>query len=195
MSACYLYDISKSLGFGVRNDAKALGNGSDAAIRGVVGTIQTGKAGASIFAQVNQYDDIAKAAVNTANYFSKAVNPLLCVASGVRVYKSKDRPSALIEESCAMGGMFACEGLMKKQFQSGSALAELKVTKQGIEKFYEFCQKTPLLNKFKAGSVGAVLKGIAFIAGSITSYNLGHSLGETIADNTTRKYKPVEVLA
>ena len=52
MSACYLYDVSKSLGFGVRNDAKALGNGSDASIRGVVGTIQTGKAATSIFAEV-----------------------------------------------------------------------------------------------------------------------------------------------
>ena len=188
MSACYLYDVSKSLGFGVRNDAKALGNGSDASVRGVVGTIQTGKAATSIFAEVNKYDKVARIAQNTANYVSQAVNPLLCVASVARVAASEDKLSTGIEEVGAMGAMFAGEGLMKKQFQSGSALTECKLVKNNVAKFEKFCANTKYLKNFKPKSITSVLQGLAFIVGSITSYSVGHSIGKTIADNTTRKY-------
>lgn len=188
MSACYLYDVSKSLGFGVRNDAKALGNGSDAGVRGVVGTIQTGKAATSIFAEVNKYDKAARIAQNTANYFSQAVNPLLCVASVARVAASKDKLSTGIEESGAMGLMFAGEGLMKKQFKSGSALAECKLVKNNVAKFENFCSNTKFLKNFKPKSITSVLQGLAFIVGSISCYSAGHSIGKAIADNTTRKY-------
>ena len=188
MSACYLYDVSKSLGFGVRNDAKALGNGSDAGVRGVVGTIQTGKAATSIFAEVNKFDKAARIAQNTANYFSQAVNPLLCVASVARVAASKDKLSTGIEESGAMGLMFAGEGLMKKQFKSGSALAESRLIKNNIGKFEDICRNTKVLKNFKPTSIASVLTGVAFILGSIGSYSLGHTVGKTIADNTTRKY-------
>ena len=188
MAACYLYDVSKSLGFGVRNDAKALGNGSDASVRGVVGTIQTGKAATSIFAEVNKYDKAARIAHNTASFFSQAVNPLLCVASVARVAASDDKLSAGIEEVGAMGAMFTGEGIMKKQFQSGSALAECKLVKDNVAKFEKFCSNTKFLKNFKPKSITSVLQGLVFIAGSIGSYTLGHSAGKVIADNTTRRY-------
>ena len=43
----------------------------------------------------------------------KAVNPLLCVAAGVRVLNDEDQYAALIEETAAMSTMFGAESLMK----------------------------------------------------------------------------------
>ncbi len=184
----YIYDISKSLGFGVRNDAKAMGNGSDADVRAVVGGIQTVNAGTSIFAEAKKTSAVSQTANNAAKYVSKAVNPLLCVASFARVAASDDKPSALVEETCAMSSMFGVEALMKKQFQEGSLLAECKLMKNSINKFNNFCTNTRFLNKFKAGTIGNVIKGLGFILGSISAYSAGHLAGEAIADNTTRKY-------
>ncbi len=184
----YVYDIAKSLGFGVRNDAKAMGSGSDAGIRGVVGVIQTTNAGTSIFAEANKANRMSTVASNTAKYVSKAVNPLLCVASVARVAASDDRPSALIEETGAMTSMFGMEALMKKQFQEGSLLAECKMVKNSVNKLNNFCANTKFLNKFKAGTIGNVLKGLCFVIGSIAAYSAGHYAGKKVADNTTRKY-------
>ncbi len=188
MASC-IYDISKSLGFGVRNDAKAMGDGSDAGVRGVVGAIQTANAGTSIFAEVNKTSRISQVANNAAKYVSKSVNPLLCVASVARVAASDDRPSALIEETCAMGGMFGVEALMKNQFKEGSLLAECRLVKNSVNSLNNFCANTRFLNKFKAGTIGNVLKGLGFIIGSISAYAAGHTIGKSIADNTTRKYQ------
>lgn len=185
----YLYDVAKSLGFGVRNEAKAMNDTSDSGVRAIVGGIQTIKAGTSIFEEVNKFDRVAKAASATAQYASTYVNPLLCVASFARVCGSQDKPSAAIEETCAMSSMFGVEALMKNQFKPGSVLAESKIVKSGAEHLGEVITKIPLLNKCKAGAVGSVLTGLAFIAGSISGYTLGHNVGENIADNTTRKYR------
>ena len=190
----YLYDVAKSLGFGIRNGDKALNNGSDSGVRGIVGAIQTAKAGTSIFAEINKYDKFAKVAQNTANYASKYVNPLLCVASIARIAASKDKPSATIEESCAMGSMFGVEAIMKSQFKAGSILAESKLVKTGIEKLSKFLQKTPILKNLSTTTVGSVLTGLLFIAGSITAYTVGHNIGKKIADKTTRKYSFINTI-
>ena len=190
----YLYDVAKSLGFGLRNGDKALNNTSDSGIRAIVGTIQTAKAGTSIFAEINKYDKAAKIAQNVANHTSTYVNPLLCVASVARIVASKDKPSATIEESCAMGSMFGVEAIMKSQFKSGSLLAESKLVKTGIEKLGNFLQKTPLLKNISATTVGSVLTGLLFIAGSITAYTVGQNIGKKIADNTTRKYSFINTI-
>lgn len=184
----YIYDVAKSLGFGVRNDVKAMGTGSDADVRAVVGGIQTTNAGTSIFAEVNKGSTISKTANSAAKYVSKAVNPLLCVAGVARVAASDDRPSAAIEEICGMGTMFGVEGIMKQQFKEGSALAECKLMKNSINNFNQFCSGNRFLSKFKAGTIGNVIKGLAFIVGSMSAYAIGQSIGSKIADNTTRKY-------
>ena len=184
----YLYDVAKSLGFGVRNEAKALNNNSDSEVRAVVGGIQTAKAGTSIFAQVHKLDEAAKVAHNAASYVSKSVNPLLCVASGARILASKDKPSTTIEEVCAMSSMFGVEKAMKSQFQAGSALAESKLAKNTYVTLENTIQKIPFIKNCKASSVGSVLTGILFIAGSISGYTVGQNIGKNIADNTTRKY-------
>lgn len=185
----YLYDVAKSLGFGIRNEAKAMNENSDSGVRAVVGGIQTVKAGTSIFAEVNKYDKATRIANAAAHTASNYVNPLLCVASFARVVANEDKPSATIEESCAMSSMFGVEKLMKSQFKPGSVLAESRLVKSGAENLGEVMQKIPLLNKCKVGAVGSVLTGLTFIVGSISGYTLGHNIGKEIADNTTRKYK------
>ena len=189
----YLYDVAKSLGFGVRNEAKAMKDTYDSDVRAVVGGIQTVKAGTSIFAEVNKLDKTAKIAKAGAQMASSYVNPLLCVGSFARVCGSEDKPSTAIEETCAMSSMFGVEALMKNQFKSGSVLAESRLVKSGVEQLGETMAKIPLLNRCKVGAVGGVLTGLTFILGSISGYTLGHNIGENIADNTTRKYSFIGV--
>lgn len=185
--AHYLYDVAKSFGFGVRNEAKAIRETSDADWRAAIGGIQMAKAGTSIFAEINKYDAAAKAARNTAQYVSKAVNPLLCVAALARVMDEEDKASAALEEGLAVGTMFAGEGIMKSQFKPGSTLAETQAIKRSVRALDNFCKSTRYLKNVKGNAVASALAGLAFIAGSVLSFETGHSLGEYIADNTTRK--------
>ncbi len=190
----YIYDVAKSLGFGVRNDVKAMGNGSDADVRAVVGGIQTTNAGTSIFAEAKKGSTISQTASSAAKYVSKAVNPLLCVAGVARVAASDDRPSTAIEEICGMSTMFGVEGVMKQQFKEGSLLSECKLMKNSINGFNKYCANNNFLSKFKAGTIGNMIKGLAFIIGSMSAYALGQSIGSKIADKTTRKYSFVPLV-
>ena len=63
-----------------------------------------------------------------------------------------------------------------------------KTIKNSINNFNQFCSGNRFLSKFKAGTIGNVIKGLAFIVGSMSAYAIGQSIGSKIADNTTRKY-------
>lgn len=73
----------------------------------------------SVFSKVGKTEVLENATKTTGAHTKvgalaqKAVNPLLCVAAGVRVLKDEDQYAALIEETAAMGAMFGCESLMK----------------------------------------------------------------------------------
>ena len=77
---------------------------------------------------------VTNAASKVTGLASKAVNPLLCVASGVRVLKDDDQYAALIEEGCAMGAMFAGEKLLKTLVANPIAKKEVKTTSKWATK-------------------------------------------------------------
>lgn len=134
---------------------------------------------------------------------SKAVNPLLVGAAGIRVLKDDDQYSALIEETSAMGMMFGAEKLMKTAKETFFDIAE-NGTKEITEQtgFIQGAKNlaTKALNtaatKFSKLSKGGqtVTKvgiGLLFVAGSITAYSIGKTIGkkltgrdETVDNNT-----------
>lgn len=123
-----------------------------------------------------------------------AVNPLLCVAAGVRVLNDEDQYAALIEETSAMATMFGAESLMKyarsaltnsSQATTGLAgktanLLSSSSTIKGIAEKASGWYKN--LASSTNGSAKQMLVRIGldalFVGGSILAYNMGKKIGE-----------------
>lgn len=144
--------------------------------------------------KIGHADDLAGLAAKTGTKSTvgaiarKAVNPLLCVAAGIRVLKDDDPYAALIEESSAMGAMFAMEKGMKTARNSfydlaGSADDIIAAAKNsdGIKKiFATAAEKFKGMSKGKqtAAKIGLEL---LFVAGSIGAYAIGKKIGQTLS--------------
>ena len=127
----------------------------------------------------------------------KAVNPLLCAASGIRILKDDDQYAALIEETSAMGAMFGAEGLIKyaRNAITGNAQAKKgfagfvaksadnsKTIKNISDKASKWFKN---LGKGEHGKGKQLVAKIGldalFVAGSVCAFNLGHKLGTVLS--------------
>lgn len=89
----------------------------------------------------------------------KAVNPLLCVASGVRVLKDEDQYAALIEEAAAMSAMFGCEAFMK--YTRNGLMSKVTAASKGVA--------ASELSKITTVGANQNLSGLAKKAGNLLS--------------------------
>jgi len=119
---------------------------------------------------------------------SKAINPLLVGAAGIRVLKDDDQYAALIEEGSAMSLMFGAEKLMKSTknnfltltASSDSALKEA-INSGGLEKILaQTAQKFKGLSK-NGQTAAKVGLGLLFVAGSIGAYGIGKTVGKKLS--------------
>ncbi|GBF23331.1 hypothetical protein tpqmel_0735 [Candidatus Gastranaerophilus sp. (ex Termes propinquus)] len=107
-----------SLVFSARNTGKALGGDigrtavAPAQALGAVADAAQGGLG-SVSRVASEACDKLKHLDKVSKVASKAVNPLLCTAAGIRVLRDEDKKSALTEEAFALGTMFSAECLMK----------------------------------------------------------------------------------
>lgn len=178
---------------------------TDCAERGVVSIIQLGnsakgaigamaKKSDALATCVGEMSDVIKGARETSKVFdgvckgagilSKAVNPLLCVASGVRVYKSKDKKRTAVKEAGAMSLMFAGEGVWKRLFGLGGHTASYtnyKWVNSAVNGIKKFLTTNKFLSKIPLGKWGVLLKALGFVAVSCTCFALGSKLGEKSA--------------
>ena len=124
---------------------------------------------------------VANAASKVTGIASKAVNPLLCVASGMRVMKDDDPYAALIEEGCAMSAMFAGEKLFKHLVANPLAQKEVKTSTELAAKIVS------KVDDFSKGLTGKkkiaanILADIALVGVSIFSFDMGKKLGKTLS--------------
>lgn len=95
----------------------------------------------------------------TVKFAADNVNPLIVASSGLKVLLAdkEERKDTIIKESVGLSAMFLGEGLMKKHMDK--VLTKLPVGKKWIP----------------------IIKGIAFVAGSIGASTLGYKAGEKIA--------------
>ncbi|MBR5554817.1 hypothetical protein IKU74_02275 [bacterium] len=161
--------------------------------------------GVGVLKEVAKYDNIfaagAKGALDAFNTMAKEnkalsyagkclkftadnVNPLICASGVIKVAMSDDKVHDGIVESVSLAGMFAGEALMKDNFndffneKTFKSIAK-KAEQSGVLKdFAELVQKSKY-----TGKVASVLKGVAFVMGSIGSYSLAQKVGEKYADN------------
>ncbi len=193
-----LLDICIPSGIFCYRNYKKAENGE--AARGTVAFAQ----GAKVVEAVTKYDDsTAKTAHEAMSVFGKYankyklvdysgkainwathnVNPLLCIASGVKVLTSDDKTRTGISEAGALSGMFLGEGLMKLHMgdyvneKNISALADSFKNTKGLKSI-----AGSILKSGNSGKIASIVKGILFVCGSITSYNIGQKLGDNCAD-------------
>lgn len=143
--------------------------------------------GAKAIGQTEKLDKLVESsnAVSKAGALAqKLVNPLLCVAAGVRILKDEDQYSALVEETAAMGAMFGAEKLMKTGknifYNSACDLIDSSQCKNTITKtLSNLGTKFGTLTKGRKTLVQTGI-GLAFVAGSILAYDTGKKLGKAL---------------
>ena len=134
--------------------------------------------GAKVVKQICEYDNIfgkgAKSAVNAfktvaqndkvfngiskgVKFASENVNPLIVVSSGINVLTSEDKQSTVIAEAGNLAAMFAMESWMKKNLDN--VLKNLPINKKWMP----------------------IVRGIAFVIGSIGASTIGYKIAKTFA--------------
>ena len=184
-----------------RNNVEKVKNGDKA--RGSVVFAQ----GAKIAQAVAKYHDTtAQSATEAFNIFGKYakdykaldvagkgidwaahhVNPLICMSAVYKTATADDKVHTGITQVGALAGMFAGEGMMKQ-------VQDKIFNEQNVRRMAESVKETPglksvanyILKGSHAGKLGAILKGLAFVTVSMTSYDIGEKLANPIADRIT----------
>lgn len=136
----------------------------------------------SVFSDLSQENKVMNYAGKFAKFASNNVNPLIAVSGGVKVLMSDDKQSTAITEGSALSAMFGGEALVKKYYDSIANSKTVQNTLKSaanskyLKSVFEFIEK-----KNWGGATGAIVKGLLFIAGSMTSYEIGHIAGDKIA--------------
>lgn len=191
--------VSSSV-FAIRNGGKVMNGDIGRAPLPIVQLFNTagdlakmniGKVSEQASAFMERVDDVGKmagvsnAATKITSVTSKVVNPLLCVASGVRIFKDEDKDAAIIEEGLAMGAMFGAERVAK--MARGKVNTALKNgSLDGIIK-NDTVKKAGAKILEKIGKMGKGQKIALFIAAellfvgiSVAAFDIGKKVGKKI---------------
>lgn len=107
--------------------------------------------------EIAKYDKICGKLAKAVKFASENVNPLIVCSSGINVMLADDKKTALVSESGTLSGMFATEALMKKHLD-------------------KVIDALPISGRWKP-----IVRGFAFVAGSITGSTLGNKIGKKAA--------------
>jgi hypothetical protein len=151
-----------------------------------------------------------KGAGKAVNFASSHINPLICVAGGIKVLTSEDKASTAIEEGSGLGVMFLGEGLFKKNKQAiekglkldkatelfdKTFLKETAKTAENSAKTAKNLKWLPKINKVALhGKFGGILSGILFAMTSITSYMIGNKTGKALTSSIKNKAEEKETV-
>ena len=202
-----------SVAFALRNTDKALHGES---MRGGVALAQAvsvtdvlrhgaGKVGEYAQSVFDGVDNIAQSTLGISNgatklssIASKAVNPLLCVASGVRVLKDEDKDKALTEEVMAMGAMFGAERIAKV----ARKVVDNAIKKENLDDIIQ----NPTIKKAgeslikkintlpKGGKTALFIAAeLLFVGVSIAAFDSGKKFGKFLTGRTEDKKEDTEV--
>lgn len=120
--------------------------------------------------EIAKTDPVARRLGKIATFASEHVNPLIVASSGFKVLTAskEERKKTFWTEGGCLAGMFIGEGYMKRGHLD-NAIAKL-----------------PINAKWKP-----LVRGLVFIAGSITASTIGQTIGSVIANWNATKPKQV----
>ena len=138
----------------------------------------------NIFGKYAKDSKVLDYAGKGVNWATHNVNPLICVSGVYKTLTSDDKVHTGITQLGAISGMFLGEGLMKRNMdkvineQNITKLAESIKDVKGLGSIAQ-----TLLKNGNGGKAAAIVKGIAFVCASITSYAIGEKIATKAADN------------
>ena len=118
---------------------------------------KSAKSAVNAFKTVAQNDKVFNGISKGVKFASENVNPLIVVSSGINVLTSEDKQSTVIAEAGNLAAMFAMEGWMKKNLDN--VLKNLPINKKWMP----------------------IVRGIAFVIGSIGASTIGYKIAKTFA--------------
>ncbi len=147
----------------------------------------------SVFSKLANEHKAFEYAGKAVQFAADNVNPLICASGVLKTAMSDDKVGTGVTEVAALSAMFAGEGMIKKNYDKA---VNSKTVKEGISKLSKTKVLKPLfeyLEKHKLkGKAGAIIKGLLFVGGSMTSYAVGQKFGEATAKRVKANVKLVK---
>ena len=127
------------------------------------------KSAVDAFKTVAQNDKVFNGISKGVKFASENVNPLIVVSRGINVLTSDDKQSTIVAEAGNLSAMFAMEGWMKKNLDN--VLKDLPISKKWMP----------------------IVRGIAFVIGSIGASTVGYKIGKTVASKIKTENEKAEI--
>lgn len=139
----------------------------------------------------------AKCVGTVFDFVSRNVNPLICVASLIKVLGSDDKADTAVRETCGLGMMFACEGVAKsfigmpyyvkdeitgksRQVPREGLYKRSPYLEKQVKAFEDYCATKKLFKKISLKSAPGAIKGTLFVLASIFGYKFGSKIAELL---------------
>lgn len=136
----------------------------------------------SVFSGLAKQNKVFECAGKVTQFAVNNVNPLICASGVIKTAMSDDKLQTGITEVAALSAMFAGEHFIKNNYDK---FIETKTFKDFMAKSSKNKVLKPVfdyLEKHKLkGKAGTILKGLIFVAASMTSYQIGHEMGDELA--------------
>ena len=120
-----------------------------------------------------------------AEFASKHINPLICVAGGAKVLTADDKEKEFVNQAAALGVMFSAEKSYKAlaDYKNILSIADKLGKKEAVEKIVNSKTVQNLANKVGDKRLKTILNiayGLGFVTASITGYNVGEKIAAKI---------------
>ena len=144
---------------------------------------KTARSAVSVFSDLAKQNKAFEYAGKFTQFAVNNVNPLICVSGGIKTAMSDDKVKTGITELAALSTMFAGEEFIKNKYDKFVATQKCQNMIAEVSKNKFFKPIFDYLEKHKLkGKAGTIIKGLVFIAASMTSYTIGHEMGDKLAD-------------
>lgn len=143
----------------------------------------TARSAVSVFSNLAKQNKAFEYAGKFTQFAVNNVNPLICVSGAIKTAMAEDKVETGITEIAALSTMFAGEGFIKAKYDKFAASKTCKNYIAGLSKNKFFKPVLDYLEKHKLkGKAGTIIKGLIFVAGSMTAYQIGKEMGHEISD-------------
>ena len=143
----------------------------------------------SVFSELAKENKAFEYAGKATQFAVNNVNPLICASGVIKTAMSDDKVGTGITEAAALSTMFAGEALTKRYYDEmiNSDTCKKMLEKASENKFlkpiFEWLEK----NNYN-GKAGLIIKGLTFVAASMTAYSIGHKLGTNMSDDIKKEF-------
>lgn len=141
----------------------------------------TARSALSVFSDLAKQNKAFEYAGKATQFAVNNVNPLICASGVIKTAMSDDKIGTGITEVAALSAMFAGEGMIKKYYDN---VASSNTVQKTIENMSENRALKPIFDYLEKhnlkGKTAAIIKGLLFVAGSMTSYSVGQELSKPL---------------